>query len=61
MDERGALSIPDFCSWAGIGRTKAYEEMIAGRLRAKKVEKRTLNRVDDAKAWLAKLPPAKAA
>jgi hypothetical protein len=60
--ERGAFSFPDFCQWAGIGRTRAYEEIKAGRLTVTKCGKRTLVRVDDAKAWLNSLPKgAKAA
>jgi hypothetical protein len=60
--ERGAFSFLDFCSWAGIGRTRAYEEIKAGRLIVTKCGKRTLVRVEDARAWLDSLPKgAKAA
>ena len=56
MNERGAFSVPDFCNWAGIGRTKVYEEIDAKRLPVVKVGKRTLIRVADAQAWLQSLP-----
>jgi excisionase family DNA binding protein len=51
-----ALSISEFCRRYGIGRTTAYAEIVAGRLRAIKVGQRTLITADDAEAWLAALP-----
>ena len=51
------LTIPEFCAWARIGRTKAYEEIAAGALRAIKIGRRTLVRVEDAAAWLSNMPP----
>ena len=56
----GAFSIEAFCAWAGIGRTAAYEEMKAGRLRAKKRGARTIVPRQHAREWLASLPEAKA-
>jgi excisionase family DNA binding protein len=50
-----ALSIQQFCGRYSIGRTKAYEEIAAGRLRAVKVGRRTLIPEDSAEAWLAAL------
>ncbi|MCA0341722.1 MAG: helix-turn-helix domain-containing protein [Proteobacteria bacterium] len=61
IQDRGALKIEQFCHWASIGRSHAYNEAKAGRLRLTKVGKKTLVTVDDAKAWLAKLPKANAA
>lgn len=52
----GAMSIDDFCHWAGIGRSLAYTEIAAKRLRTKKVGRRTLVTVEAACAWLAELP-----
>ena len=49
-----AYSIPEFCKIAGVGRTKAYEELAAGRLKAKKVGSRTL--ITNAAEWLDSLP-----
>lgn len=50
------LTIPEFCAWARIGRTKAYEEIGAGALRALKIGRRTLIRSTDADDWLGKQP-----
>lgn len=51
-----ALSIADFCAAYSIGRTLAYEEIAAGRLRAKKAGSRTLILQRDAQAWAESLP-----
>ena len=51
-----AFSIPEFCGRYGIGRTNAYQEIAAGRLRAVKAGRRTLIPQEDAEAWLASLP-----
>jgi excisionase family DNA binding protein len=47
-----AFSIHEFCPYYGIGRTTAYAEIAAGRLRRRKVGKRSLISKDDAEAWL---------
>jgi Helix-turn-helix domain len=51
-----AMRIPDFCERYDIGRTKAYEEINAGRLRARKAGRRTIITADDAEDWLGRLP-----
>jgi hypothetical protein len=51
-----AFSIKHFCRIYDIGRTTAYGEMTAGRLKRRKVGKRTLITQDDAEAWLRALP-----
>jgi hypothetical protein len=51
-----AMSIDGFCNSYGIGRTKAYEEINAGRLRARKAGRRTIITADDAEDWLNRLP-----
>jgi hypothetical protein len=51
-----AMSIDRFCKGYGIGRTKAYEEISAGRLRARKAGRRTIITTDDADDWLSRLP-----
>ena len=56
---RRAFSIREFCDRYSIGRTRAYEEIAAGRLRAVKVGRRTLIPKDSAEAWLAALPDSK--
>ena len=50
-----AYSIPEFLAAVPIGRTKLYEELKAGRLRAVKVGKRTLILITEAERWLATL------
>jgi excisionase family DNA binding protein len=54
-----AISVFTFCQRYGIGRTKTYDEIKAGRLRTVKAGHRTLIRADDAEAWLQSLPNAK--
>lgn len=61
MTEPLAYPLPAFLKLAGIGRTKAYEEIAAGRLKARKMGSRTVILAADARAWLETLPPLKAA
>jgi excisionase family DNA binding protein len=51
-----AMSIAEFCQRYGPGRTKTYEELKSGRLRARKIGKRTIITEDDAEDWLQRLP-----
>jgi excisionase family DNA binding protein len=51
-----AFPISEFCRRYGICRTKAYDEIAAGRLRAVKAGRRTLIPQDAAESWLAALP-----
>src|SRR4051812_19825823 len=51
-----AMSIADFCERYGPGRTTAYEELKSGRLRGRKIGKRTIITEDDAEDWLRCLP-----
>jgi excisionase family DNA binding protein len=51
-----ALSIAQFSENYGIGRTKTYQEVKSGRLRARKVGRRTIITEEDAEAWLTRLP-----
>jgi hypothetical protein len=51
-----AFTIEGFCRRYGPGRTKAYEEIKLGRLRARKVGRRTIIAEDDAESWLRHLP-----
>lgn len=53
--ERSALSINEFCLRAGIGRTRAYEEIKAGRLHTVKCGSRRLVPVASEEAWLNRL------
>ena len=56
---KAAYSITEFCALTGIGRTKAYAEIAAGRLHAKKVGSRTLITAESGKNWLDSLPDFK--
>jgi len=56
-----AMSLDEFSNRYGPSRTKTYEEIKCGRLRAVKCGKRTLVTEDDAEAWLRSLPSAAAA
>ena len=47
-----SYTIAEFCSATGIGRTSAYEEIAAGRLKAVKAAGRRLILKKDAEAWL---------
>src|SRR5262245_55011488 len=51
-----AMSLAQFCERYGPGRTKAYEEIKSGRLRARKIGKKTIIAEDDAEDWLSQLP-----
>lgn len=52
---RLSYRISEFCLAAGIGRTRAYEEIAAGRLRVVKFGRSTLVLAADAQAFLANL------
>ncbi|MDP2227067.1 MAG: hypothetical protein Q8J78_06285 [Moraxellaceae bacterium] len=52
----GAMSVNDFATWAGLGRTTAWNEIREGRLRAVKVSSRTLVTMTDAEQWLISRP-----
>jgi excisionase family DNA binding protein len=56
-----ALSIQEFSQVYGPGRTKVYEELKSGRLRGRKVGRRTIVSEDDAEDWLRRLPVFEAA
>lgn len=46
------ITIEEFSKAFGIGRTKVYEEIGAGRLKAGKVGRRTIIPLTSAYAWL---------
>jgi excisionase family DNA binding protein len=51
-----ALGIIEAARAAGVGRSTIFEEIKAGRLKARKAGRRTLILCDDLAAWLASLP-----
>ena len=50
-----AYSIIEFCELVGIGRSRAYEEIKAGRLPILKCGRRTLIAKEAVNEWLARL------
>ena len=52
----GAFTVDSFCRKYGIGRTSFYEEVTAGRLKAKKYGTRTIIERAEAQRWFANLP-----
>ena len=56
-----AYRIEEFCNRFGVGRTKVYEELKLGRLRGRKIGRRTIIAEDDAESWLRRLPSMKMA
>jgi excisionase family DNA binding protein len=56
--EREGLSISEACAFAGIGRTKIYQAISEGSLKARKCGKRTLVLRGDLRDFLASLPGA---
>jgi excisionase family DNA binding protein len=54
---REALSISEVCNATNLGRTKVYEAIAQGRLKARKYGKRTIILTDDLRAFLTALPP----
>jgi len=58
---KGALSVDEFCGWASIGRSKFYQEVAAGRIRLRKIGRKSVVTMPDALAWLSELPELKLA
>lgn len=52
-----AYSIEDICKITGIGRTKIYEAMNSGRLKARKLDGRTVVLKEDLDSFLKNLEP----
>jgi excisionase family DNA binding protein len=53
---RAALRVSEACTTLGLSRSKLYEELSAGRLKAVKCGSRTLIPTASIEAWLAALP-----
>jgi hypothetical protein len=54
--EPGALSVDGFCARFGVCRVTAYSELKTGRLNARKLGRRTLIDVAEARRWFDALP-----
>lgn len=57
-ENRGALTVDEFCGWASIGRSKFYQEVQEGRIRLRKIGRKSVVTLDDATNWLSNLPEA---
>jgi hypothetical protein len=55
---RCAFTVEGFADAHEIGRSKVYDEINAGRLKARKVDNRTIITAEDAADWRANLPLA---
>lgn len=58
LSPNGAFTLNEFMAYARIGRTKTYQEINAGRLKIRKIGRKTLILRADAEAWLNALPEA---
>lgn len=56
--QRGAMSINQFCDWAGIGRTKYYELVSCKEITPRRIGGKPVILMRDAEDWLAALPEA---
>ena len=56
--DQGAFTVDEFMHFARIGRTKLYSEINEGRLKVRKLGRKTLILRADAENWLNNLPEA---
>ena len=56
--ERGAMTVHEFCAWATISAASFYREVTAGRITIRKIGRKSVVTMPDAKAWLDTLPTA---
>jgi predicted DNA-binding transcriptional regulator AlpA len=56
--DKAAFTIPEFCHWAGIGRTTFYKLAGCGEIPVRKVGKRSIVLILDAVPWIKSLPLA---
>ena len=52
----GLLTVQEFCSRFGCGRTRAFELLAEGKITARRFGARTLIERQSAEAWAASLP-----
>ena len=57
-ENRGALTVDEFCHWAAIGRNKFYQEVKAGRLVLRKIGRKSVVTTADAFRFIESLPVA---
>lgn len=56
LQNRGALTVDEFCGWASIGRSKFYDEVKSGRIQLRKIGRKSVITMPDALNWLESLP-----
>ncbi|QXF12800.1 MULTISPECIES: helix-turn-helix domain-containing protein [Sphingopyxis] len=56
VHQTGSRPVNEFCAWARIGRTRFYEIINSGELRAVKYGRRTFVPTKAADEWLANCP-----
>jgi len=52
------MTVNEFLHWSSIGRTRFYEEVKIGRLKLRKIGRKSVVSIVDAEEWLANLPEA---
>ncbi len=57
-ENRGALTVDEFCGWASIGRSKFYQEVKSGNLTVRKIGRKSVVTMSDAVSWVNSLPEA---
>ena len=55
---KAAMTVDEFCGWASIGRSKFYQEVAEGRIRLRKIGRKSVITLTDANKWLDDLPEA---
>jgi hypothetical protein len=53
------LDMKEFCAWARISKTTAYEEIAAGRLKVSYVGRKPIVTPENALAWTRALPTSR--
>jgi excisionase family DNA binding protein len=56
LTARKAFAVREFCARHGVCRQTFYEEVRRGRLRARKLGKKTIVTAEDEREWLESLP-----
>ena len=51
LENRCALTVDEFCGWASIGQASLYNGRTEGRIRLRKVGRKSVITVSDAVAW----------
>jgi hypothetical protein len=55
------FDLPEFCAWAKVSRSTAFEEIAKGRLIVRRVGRKSLVTIESARAWLNALPTTRVA